>query len=125
MTKKIHILLLVLTFGFTLMSTASYACGKSSEKSSCERNAASSKKETASCLKDCCKKDSHSKKGCSGKCDHSGCTTPGLQLSLVMQNEIELRNNSFNLTFKKPIGYYKNSMISDGFASIWLIPKIN
>ncbi|MTH17214.1 hypothetical protein GKZ88_16690 [Flavobacterium sp. LC2016-01] len=107
------------------MSTASYACGKSSEKSSCEKKAASSEKDSHACLKDCCKKDSHSKKGCSGKCDHAGCTISGLQLSLVIQNEMELNNNTFNLTFKKPIGYYKNSTISDGFTSIWLIPKIN
>ncbi|TDP00747.1 hypothetical protein EV145_105126 [Flavobacterium sp. 245] len=109
------------------MSTASYACGKSSEKISCEKKTSSSKNDAASCLKDCCKKDSHSKKdqhGCSGKCDHSGCTTSGLQLSLLSQNEIEFRNNTFNLTFKEPIGYYKNSTLSDGFTSIWLIPKI-
>lgn len=125
LSKKVHILLLVLTFGFTLMSTASYACGKSTEKSSCEKKA---KTNSDSCKKDCCKKDSDSKKeqhGCKGKCDHSGCTTSGLQLTLVIQNEIEFRNNSFNLTYKKPIGYYKNCTISDGFTSIWLIPKIN
>ncbi len=104
------------------MSTASYACGKSSEKMSCEKKTASSKKD--SCSKDCCQKKSHSKKGCSGKCDHSGCTASGLQLSLVNQNEIEFRNNAFNLTFKEPIGYYKNSRISDGFVSIWSPPKI-
>ncbi|KAF2330310.1 hypothetical protein FND99_15180 [Flavobacterium daemonense] len=110
-----------MTFGFSLMSTASYACEKSSEKVSCEKKA-SSKKD--SCTKDCCQKNSHSKKGCSGKCDHSGCTTSGLQFSLLNQSEIEFTNTVFNLTFKEPIAYYKNSTLSDGFVSIWAPPKI-
>ncbi|MNL09581.1 hypothetical protein D3C87_1303480 [compost metagenome] len=127
MSKKIHILFLVLTLGFFLTSGASYACGKSPEKNSCEKKVTSTKTNSDSCQKDCCKKDSSSKKdqhGCNGRCDHSGCTTSGLQLSLISENAFNFNNNAFNFSFEKPIVYYTEIPVSDGFTSIWLPPKI-
>ena len=109
------------------MSNMSYACGISSEKMSCEKKAISKKESSDSCQKDCCKKNRNSKKeqhGCSGKCSHSGCTTSGLQFSMIAINEFEFDTNLFNFSFEKATPYYKNSSISDGFTSIWLPPKI-
>ncbi|WKL45829.1 hypothetical protein Q1W71_12760 [Flavobacterium pectinovorum] len=127
LAKKIHILFLMLTLGFFLMSNMGYACGETSETTSCEKKAISKKETTNSCQKDCCKKTDNSKKdqhGCSGKCDHSGCTASGLQFSLIAINEFEFNSNLFNFSFKKTIPYYKNSSLSDGFTSIWQPPKI-
>lgn len=124
--KKFHILFLFLTLGFFLMSNSGYACGKTEEKMDCEKKATSKKETTNSCQKDCCtktKKDQKGHHGCNGKCDHSGCTTSFLQLSLIT-NEIDLSNNLFNFSTKKQISYYNNASISDGFTSIWLPPKI-
>lgn len=109
------------------MSNMGYACGNSSEKMSCTEKSISKKETTDSCQKDCCKKTHNSKKdqhGCSGKCDHAGCTTSGLQFSLITVYEFEFNNNLFNFSLEKATPYYKNISISDGFTSIWLPPKI-
>lgn len=110
-----------------MMSNTGYACGRAEEKTSCKKQTTSKKNAADSCQKDCCKKNQDSKKdshGCNRKCDHSGCTTSGLQYSLVAVNEFEFNNNLFNFSFKKTTPHYKNSSISDGFTSIWLPPKI-
>jgi hypothetical protein len=120
--------MLILTLGFILMSGSSYACGKPSEKISSEKNAASKKEASDSCQKDCCKKSHDSKKeqhGCDGKCDHSSCTASGLQFSLMASNEFDFNTDLFNFSLEKPIPYYKNTTVSDGFTSIWQPPKIN
>ncbi|MFH6949262.1 hypothetical protein ACHRV6_12260 [Flavobacterium sp. FlaQc-51] len=127
MAKKLHILFLFITLGFLLMSNSGYACGKASEKMSCEKKTISKKETTDSCKKDCCKDNHNSKKeqnGCNRKCDHSGCTTSGLSFSLITTNEFEFDNNLFNFSTEKTTPYYKNISISDGFTSIWLPPKI-
>lgn len=128
MSKKVHILFLILTLGFFLTSGESYACGKTSEKTSCEKKVTSTKTNSDSCQKDCCKKGKASKKdqhGCNGKCDHSGCTTSGLPFSLISENEFDFNTNTFNFSLEKPILYYTETPVSDGFTSIWSPPKIN
>lgn len=126
MTKKLHIAILFLTLGFFLMSGTTYACGKSSEKISCE-NKENSKEANNSCQKDCCKKDHSPNKdqhGCNGKCDHSGCTTSSLHHSLIAINEYAFENNLFNFSTEKHDSLHKTASISAGFPSIWLLPKI-
>lgn len=123
MAKKVHILFLVLSFGFFLMPTAGFACGKASENVSCERKTSNSD----SCQKNCCKREHSSKKdqhGCNGKCDHTGCTTSGLQFSLISENEFNFNTNSFNFSLEKPTLYYTETPVSAGFTSIWSPPKI-
>ncbi|MFZ0595672.1 MAG: hypothetical protein WAM46_01705 [Flavobacterium sp.] len=118
---------LILTLGFFLMSNSGYACGRNETKMNCEKKTSSKEDTLDSCKKDCCKKGPSSKKdqhGCNGKCDHSGCTTSGLQYSMISINEFEFNNNLFNFSFEKTTPYYTNSSISDGFTSIWLPPKI-
>ncbi|MGO4772335.1 hypothetical protein ACEN2I_11785 [Flavobacterium sp. W22_SRS_FK3] len=104
-----------------------YAFGESFEKTSCNEKAISKKELSDSCEKDCCKKNQNSKKdqhGCSGKCDHSGCTTSGQQFSLISENEFDFNNNTYNFPLKKQVLYYTEIGISDGFTSIWSPPKI-
>ncbi|MEG2102392.1 MAG: hypothetical protein RRY99_12870 [Flavobacterium sp.] len=127
MTKKIHILYLFLTLGIFLMSAESYACGRSSEKTSHEKSTSSKKENLDTCKKECCKKDQSPKKdqhGCNGKCDHSGCTPTALSFSLIALNEFEFDTNLFNFSTEKSILFHKTAAISDGFTSIWLLPKI-
>lgn len=127
MSKKVHILFLFFALGFFLTSFAGHACEKSSEKTSSEKKINSTKADSDSCEKDCCKKDSSSKKdqhGCKGKCDHSGCTPSGLHFSLISEYEFNFNTNSFNFPLEKPISYYTETSLSDGFTSIWLPPKI-
>ncbi|WP_228515133.1 hypothetical protein [Flavobacterium sp. MR2016-29] len=127
MAKKIHILLLIITIGLFVMPTSGYACGRTSEKSSCEKKVNSKGEAQNSCKKDCCQKKQDSKKdqhGCNGKCDHSSCTSTALQFSLITINEFDFHNNLFNFSLNKSISYHKTDSISDGFTSIWAPPKI-
>ncbi|WP_233430788.1 hypothetical protein [Flavobacterium tructae] len=127
MTGKIYIVFLIMTFGFLLMPSEGYACGKTNAKSSCEKKAVSKHETADTSQKNCCKKDNGSKNdehGCNRKCDHSGCTPSGLQFSLMTKNEFEFEKNLFNFSPEKTIPYYKNISISDGFTSIWSPPKI-
>lgn len=126
MPKKFYILVFILT-GLFLTPGSTYACGKSSEQSSCEKKIASKEKDNRLCEKDCCKKSHESKNekhGCNGKCDYSNCTTSALYYSVITANEFEFNNNLFNFSLENPVPYYKNITISDGFTSIWLRPKI-
>lgn len=109
------------------MSNMNYACGAAFKKTTCTEKSISKKETPNSCEKNCCKKSQNPKKdqhGCSGKCDHAGCTTSGLQFSLIAVNEYEFNNNVLHFSFKKITPYYKSISLSDGFTSIWQPPKI-
>ena len=124
--KKFHILLVVL-LGFFLMPNSTLACGNSSEKKSCKKEISSSK----TIKKSCCKTDDSKDKGdkgCKGNCGHSKCscssTCPTTLLNLFC--EITFKKNIFNYSIVEKVKFsYQSSSISDGFYSIWLLPKIS
>jgi len=67
MTKKFHILLVILTLGFFATPTLTYACGTKStktEKSCCKKGDKACEKDSTKCdkaeKKECCKKDKDS-----------------------------------------------------------------
>ena len=121
MKLLIHTLLLFLMLGLFL-PTAAYACKTQTEKSCCKKEK-SSKTEK----KDCCN-GKHSKNkdnSCGGKCEHSNCTTSSsVNFSLISFYEINFKNNSFDFSIKKSKFYHSQTLLSSGFHSIWLIPKI-
>ena len=121
MKNRLHIIILILTLGFFLSPTLSYACETKTEKTCC-------KKETTEKIekKDCCN-NKHSKdkdNTCGGKCGHSNCTTSTVNFSLISCYEIEFKNNSFGFSSEKAKFYDGKTFISSGFYAIWLIPKI-
>lgn len=123
MTKKFHIVLLMVVMGFFLTPGSVYACEMKSEKSCCSKEASSKGDK-----KDCCKKDNDSKNksqdsGCNGKCGHVNCTTSSVQFSLAFF-EIKFRNNNFVFSKKEQNYIHSETNLSSGFFSIWLIPKI-
>ena len=121
MKKRLHIIIIILTLGFFLSPTLSYACGTKTEKACCKKETA---KETKK--KHCCN-NKHSKdkdKGCGGKCGHSNCTTSIVNFSIISFNEIEFKNNSFDFSSEKSKFYHSETFISSGFTSVWLPPKI-
>ncbi|MFB9077191.1 hypothetical protein ACFFLS_02875 [Flavobacterium procerum] len=126
MTKKIYIAFLLLLIGFVLTPVSGYACGIHSVKKSHTKEIATEKKEKDCCTKSCCQETSKSKKkkhDCDGKCNHTNCTTPSLQLNIPSLNDFSFQNN-FNFSLEKPITYYHKTNLSDGFTNIWLPPKI-
>lgn len=127
MTKKIHIVLLIVTIGFFLIPTLTYSCEMKSKKSCCNKEMSSSNNEKM----DCCKNSNHSKSkdkdhegGCNGKCGHSNCTTSSAQFSIAFF-EIKFKNNNFDFLEKKQNYFNSETNLSSGFHSIWLIPKIS
>jgi hypothetical protein len=123
MNKKIYILIIAV-FGFLMMPDTAFACKKKySDTTSCEKEVSSKNKNT-----DCCKTANNTKgkqhKDCGGKCGHSNCNIPAVQIVFFVPFVSEL-NNKLTFFYTKNVNYFNlESSISSGFQSIWLIPKI-
>lgn len=122
--KKYHIILIVLLSIFFMPNTA-MACGNSNSKHTCEKEVSSMKTEK----KSCCNNDSKSKedKGCNGDCGHSkcGCSSTCPSSSISFLPEIIFKINFIRYSSIEKVEFsYTTPSISDGFRSIWLIPKI-
>ena len=124
MKKYYFILLFVL--GMFLMPSNVMACGKDLGKSSCKKEVSSTKKEK----KSCCGSDNSKQKdqkGCEGNCGHSkcGCSSTCPTSSVSLLSEIIFKNNMFSYSSIEKVKFSNlTPSISDGFYSIWLIPKI-
>ena len=121
--KKFHILLIVI-LGFVLMPSVAVACGNASEKKSCTKEMS-----TKTEKKDCCSNDSHSKNknhnGCNGKCGHTLCSNPSVNIAIPFSFELELKTKFFNFSPEKQKFHQSVTFTSDGYSSLWLIPKIS
>lgn len=123
MKKRLHILIIILTFGFFLSPTLSYACGTKTEKSCCKKETTSKTEK-----KDCCNGRNSKDKdnSCGGKCGHSNCTSStSINFSLISTFEIDFNSTNFDFSFEKQKFYNTKTFISSGFTSVWLIPKIS
>lgn len=120
--NKIYFILLVL-LGFFLMPGSAYACGSGSGKHSCKMEMSSKSKKH-----DCCSKKSKSKetkdKGCSGKCGQSMCSVSPVNIGIAAPMHYEILKPLFSITEKKQNFSHVISVLSDGYTSLWLIPKI-
>jgi hypothetical protein len=123
MNKKIYILLLAV-FGFLWMPSVAFACGNNySDNGSCKKEV-SSKQET----KHCC--DTHNNAngkrhhGCGGKCGHSNCNIPVVQIAVFAPFVAEINTKVLSFYTEKENFNDLKTTISSGFQSIWLIPKI-
>lgn len=108
------------------MPSSAVACSGGS-KHSCEKEVTSTKTEK----KGCCGNDSSNskdKKGCNGDCGHSkcGCSSTCPTSSVSFLSEINFKNYMFSYSSIEKVKFsYTIPSISDGFYSIWLIPKIS
>ena len=120
--NKIYIILIVL-LGYFLMPDITYACGSGSGSHSCKMEMSSKTK-----MKDCCSKKSNSKeskdKGCSGKCGQSMCSVSSVNIGITSSIQYEILNTAFSFSEKKQNFSHAISFPSDGYVSLWLIPKI-
>ncbi|MBE8727923.1 hypothetical protein [Flavobacterium hungaricum] len=120
MAVKVRIAFIILTLGFFLIPIDGFACGNSTPKTS-------EKKQHECCKKECCKESASSKKkkhNCDGKCNHTNCTSSVFQFNIPAANIFDFETSIFNFSIEKPITYYNETNLSDGFTSIWLRPKI-
>lgn len=126
MTKKIHILLIILTIGFLATPTLAYACGTKTtgtEKSCCKKS-----KNEKDNKKDCCKKNnSKSDKdnnGCEGKCNNLNCSCPATHIAFSLPFWAESKTKTFFADIEKIKSFYNETYLSSGFVSIWTPPNI-
>jgi len=122
--KRFYIILII-TLGFFLMPTATFACENLSKKASCTKEASKTHND------DCCSKEnSHSKKGnhngCGGKCGRSMCGCASVcNGGISFLSEQEFKNTTVSLFSEKQKFHNSETSILAGFYSIWLIPKIS
>lgn len=124
--KKYHIILFLL-LGLFLVPGSVMACDMDNSKSICEKEIT-----TSNTYKKCCCGNDNSNesenKGCEGNCMDSkcGCTSSctSVSLSFLADSNFTFQEVYFSI-FKKVSFSYTTPSISDGFHSIWLIPKIS
>ena len=121
--KNYHFIIIVL-LGFFLMPSNTYACGKESKDHTCKMEVTANGTKKMSC---CDGKKSSNEKGCNGKCGDSkcGCSSACSSVSFnLISNNVSI-NNIFDFSTSLRIKFsYVTPSISNGFSSIWLIPKI-
>ena len=120
MHKSTFILYLLL--GFFMMSVNSYACEKHAKMNQPKTESTSSASK-----KGCCSEKSGDKKACDGKCGHSGCTCASgcSSFSSTKVSYLFIPFNLIDFSFHTLVKTNHNTpSLSDGFSSIWLIPKI-
>ena len=104
------------------MSGNSYACAKH-DKMNHQKTVTTS----ATAKKSCCSEKSGDKKGCEGTCGHSTCkcTSACSSFSSATVSYLCSEMNSIDYAFTSMVKTNHNTpSISDGFSSLWLIPKI-
>lgn len=126
MTKKFHILLIILTLGFFATPTLTYACGTKSMKT--EKSCCKKIKTNKDNKKDCCKnhksKNDKDNNGCDGKCNNSNCSCPTTHFALALPFWTETRGKIYFAKSKKSKSDYNETYLSSGFVSIWTPPNI-
>lgn len=103
------------------------ACGVSLNKHSCKKEVSSSKSQKKSCCSNDSSKEKENK-DCNGNCGHSkcGCTFASSPSSVIILFELNYKSNLFYLSsIEKDNFSTTSSPLSDGYYSIWLLPKIN
>ena len=118
MTNKF---LFFLIFVFLLTANNTFACKTKSPACCCKSQ------DVVFSKKDCCKKiiqKSKQDKSCNGKCGHSGCNIPTVQLVVIVPYITEINFNSFFKLSKKDKFYDIKTHVSSGFNFIWLPPII-
>lgn len=120
MKIRLHLLTIILTLGFFLLPKVNYACTTKSEKSCCKKQ-----EQAKSEKKDCCKnKKSTKNNNCGGKCGHSNCTTPVINLTILLQNHIEFKIDNYSISLEKHKINYTQIHPTSGYVTIWSPPNI-
>ncbi len=123
---KRFLLFIFLIFSTFLLPEIAVACSNTNEKIVGKEISRPIEEQQKSCCNDENKSENH-KNGCSNKCEHSCCgcaiTSSSTAFNLVSENTLKFTNTLF-FVLKEAKFSYISKAISDGFLSIWLIPKI-
>lgn len=119
-------LLLIFLFSAFLLPNIAVACGNSAEKKVGNEMSHSMNDQH----KNCCRNEvdpDNDHKSCSSNCEQSCCSCSATSSSSAFNlvSEAIFENSNFNFLVEKETQFsYVSRAISDGFLSIWLIPKI-
>lgn len=121
--KKQLFILLLISFGLTFLPRVSYACHSKadmSHTSSCKKGKRCDKENTS-----CCADQSQKDKGhnCDGNCNHGSCHCPAPNITVVLPCKQDTAPVLF--TAQKQKYHLPTFVLSKGFYSIWLPPKIS
>ena len=123
--KKYHIILLLL-LGLLFTPVNVMACGMDKSKHTCEKeNTTNNTDKKCCCVNDNLKENEN--KGCDGNCKNSkcGCSSTYPPSSISFLPEIIFKTDFICYSLIEKVKFsYTTPSISDGFYSIWLIPKI-
>lgn len=123
---KRFLLFIFLIFSTFLLPEIAVACSNTNEKIVGKEISHPIEEHQKSCCNDINKSENH-KNGCSNKCEHSCCgcaiTSSNSAFNLVSENTFKSTNTHFFILRMNKFSYISKAM-SDGFLSIWLIPKI-
>lgn len=117
-------LILILFLGFFLLPAKTYACGSDSGKHSCKMEMSSKTKMKTCCCKNSKSKETKGHKGCSGKCGQAMCGVSSVNIGNTTSTVYEMIQTHFGFSSKKQNFSSLISVPSDGYTSLWLIPKI-
>ena len=107
-----------------MIPNAIFACSKGTKEHTCKIEVTANGTKKMSC---CDGDKSSNKKKCDGKCGDSscGCAAACSSVSFSLTAINFSKNNIFDFSSNSRIKFsYVIPSISDGFQSIWLIPKI-
>ena len=118
MKKPFFIFLLLI--GMFIIPVNAIACGDGVV--ACDKEVTTTKTKE----KSCCENDSD-EKGCDGACGHSKCSCASTCITSSSSVFVQLKFNTiFNFsTIVKVNFHYTIPSLSEGYSSIWLIPKIS
>lgn len=107
------------------MPNITMACGSSNLEHTCAKETSTTKEEKKSC---CDSAKNEDDKGCNGDCGHSECDCSSIcsTSSISFLPQIIFKINFIHYSSIEKVTFsYTSPSISDGFHSIWLIPKIS
>lgn len=108
--------ILILLLGLLLAPSDSYACGKGASHAC--------KKEKKAVTDSCCGKKQGGEP-CKGKCGHSSCGCTTIVTAIAMAGNDYIPLSRIASPSQKSGFSYAAPSVSDGFFTIWLIPKIS
>jgi hypothetical protein len=124
MKKSAFIAVLMLVFGFIMKPAQVYACSNSTgetEKSCCKKEMPEKQ--------DCCTAHQQNNErrgdGCGKNCKHPLCSCTVLNFVYALPFTAEMNNREFFLPAADKIDSCNEGVLSPGFFTIWLPPKIS
>lgn len=122
-----HILFLVASLSLILSPIVSFAATTTSVtaiKSCCSKMKSGSGCASKSCCNNKQKQDTQNKKSCSGECGFASCSCQSINFIVALPLQINEEEKAQKAFFECTYYTGHTANLSQGFASLWTLPKI-